>query len=190
MKKSGVRERVIEAASYLFYNNGYNQNGINQIIEEAQVAKASMYQHFRSKEDIAAVYLRQRHYKWMSDLDDFVASKETGKEKIIASFDFLDQWLVDVNFIGCGFQNIITDLPDDHKKIRDEVKFHKNELHQWIENLLEGDKTYSKKRIKELSNETMVVIEGAIILSQIQKAAWPIMSGKKTCIKILSEPGE
>ena len=186
MKKSSVRDRVIEAASYLFYQNGYNQTGINQIIEEAQVAKASMYQHFRSKEDIAAVYLRQRHYNWMSALDKFVASKETGKEKIIASFDYLNEWLVDVNFIGCGFQNIITDLPDDHKKIRDEVKFHKNELLQWIENLLLNDESISEDSAKELSTEIMVVLEGAIILSQIQKDAWPIFSGKKTCINLLT----
>lgn len=187
MKKSSVRERVIEAASYLFYNNGYNQTGINQIIEEAQVAKASMYQHFRSKEDIAAVYLRQRHYKWMSDLDKYVAAKETAKEKIIGSFDYLNDWLLEVNFIGCGFQNIITDLPDDHQKIREEVKFHKNELHQWLQNLLQEDKSLNEESVKELSSEIMVVIEGAIILSQIQKAAWPILSGKKTCISILSK---
>lgn len=187
MKKSSVRERVIEAASHLFYHKGYNQTGINQIIEEAQVAKASMYQHFRSKEDIAAVYLRQRHYKWMSELDNFVATQETAKEKIIAAFDYLQDWLIEVDFIGCGFQNIITDLPDDHQKIREEVKFHKNELQQWIQNLLKDENSLSQEDAKELSSEIMVVIEGAIILSQIQKNAWPILSGKKTCISILSK---
>ncbi|MBL4643684.1 MAG: TetR/AcrR family transcriptional regulator, partial [Flavobacteriaceae bacterium] len=46
MKKLGVKDRIIETASDLFYNAGYNQTGINQIIAEAGVAKASMYQHF------------------------------------------------------------------------------------------------------------------------------------------------
>ncbi|MFT6754704.1 MAG: AcrR family transcriptional regulator, partial [Urechidicola sp.] len=53
MRKQGVKERIIATASDLFYNQGYNQTGINQIISEAGVAKASLYQHFRSKEDIA-----------------------------------------------------------------------------------------------------------------------------------------
>ena len=186
MKKSSVRDRVIEAASYLFYHNGYNQTGINQIIEEAHVAKASMYQHFRSKEDIAAVYLRQRHYTWMGDLDKFVAGQKTPMDKIIASFDFLQEWLIEVNFIGCGFQNIITDLPDDHKKIRDEVQFHKTELHHWIKNLLREDDQIDQSTADSLSNEIIVVVEGSIILSQIQKDAWPILSGKKTVKRLLT----
>mgnify|MGYP003651832477 CR=1 FL=1 len=49
MKKLGVRERIIGTASELFYNQGYNQTGINQIIDQAGVAKASMYQHFNCK---------------------------------------------------------------------------------------------------------------------------------------------
>lgn len=61
MKEQSVRERIIDTASRLFYFNGYNQTGVNQIIKEASVAKASLYQHFRSKEDIAVVYLQRRH---------------------------------------------------------------------------------------------------------------------------------
>ena len=68
MEKKGAKERIIEAASRLFYFKGYNQTGINQIIAEANVAKASMYQHFRSKEDIAVAYLIRRHAMWMGNL--------------------------------------------------------------------------------------------------------------------------
>ena len=67
MKKLGVKDRIVETASDLFYHNGYNQTGINQIIAEAGVAKASMYQHYRSKEDIAVAYLRKRHINWNSN---------------------------------------------------------------------------------------------------------------------------
>lgn len=185
MRKLGVRERIIKAASNLFYFQGYNQTGINQIIEEADVAKASMYQHFRSKEDIAVEYLKGRHIMWMGKLNDFVKSKETNKEKIIASFDYLNQWLKEVDFRGCGFQNIICDLPQDHQKIKDQVLLHKNELREWIHNLLRTDRQIDTEDQK-LGDEVLVLIEGAIILSQIQKEAWPISTAKNTCVKILS----
>jgi AcrR family transcriptional regulator len=180
MKRQGVKERIIETASELFYNNGYNQTGINQIIAEAGVAKASMYQHFRSKEDIAVAYLKQRHINWMRSLQEFVSSKVTNKEKIIASFDYLESWLSSVNYRGCGFQNIICDLPQDQQKIKDQVLLHKTDVKKLIDSLLHDDTNQ-----KDLGDEIVVLLEGAIILSQIQKNSWPIASAKRAAIKLL-----
>ena len=181
MKKQGVKERIIETASNLFYNNGYNQTGINQIIAEASVAKASMYQHFRSKEDVAVAYLKQQHIDWMSDLTTFVAHGKTNTDKLIASFDFLDTWLNSVNYRGCGFQNIICDLPKDQQKIKDQVVLHKNDVKELVYSLLSDTKNQD-----DLSNELVVLLEGAIILSQIQKNSWPIKAAKNAAIKLLS----
>jgi len=185
MKKVGVKERILDVASDLFYFQGYNQTGINQIIEEAGVAKASMYQHFRSKEDIAVAYLKGRHIMWMGKLNDFVISNKTNKEKIIGSFDYLDEWLNEVDFRGCGFQNIICDLPQDHQKIKDQVMLHKNELREWIHNLLKTNERLDTET-QNVGDQVLVLIEGAIILSQIQKDAWPISTAKNACIKLLS----
>jgi len=186
MKKLGVKERIIETASDLFYNQGYNQTGINQIIAEAGVAKASMYQHFRSKEDIAVAYLVKRHGMWMGKLNDCVSRENTSKSKVIGCFDYLIEWLTEVNFRGCGWQNIITDLPSGNDKIKSQAIYHKNELRRWIQDLLRQEDQFAKEDVDELGDEVMILIEGAIILSQIQKDDWPILSAKKACIKILA----
>jgi AcrR family transcriptional regulator len=55
----GTREMIVRTASMLFYRQGYSNTGINQIIEEAGVAKSTLYQQFRSKEDILLVYLEE-----------------------------------------------------------------------------------------------------------------------------------
>lgn len=183
MKKLGVKERIIETASDLFYNQGYNQTGINQIISDAGVAKASMYQHFRSKEEIAVAYLIARHSMWMGKLNDSVSVQNTAKGKVIGCFDYLAEWLNEVNYRGCGWQNIITDLPKDHDKIRDQAIFHKNDLRKWIHGLLKDEGKYLEA--EELGDEILILIEGAIILSQIQKDNWPIVSAKRACIKLL-----
>lgn len=185
MKKLGVRERIIETASELFYNQGYNQTGINQIIDEANVAKASLYQHFKSKEDIAVAYLIARHSSWMRKLNDTVSFASEPKDKVLACFDFLMIWLKEVNFRGCGWQNIITDLPTDQAKIRDQAIYHKNELRGWIHGQLLSTDIYSEKEAEEVGDQIIILIEGAIILSQIQKAEWPITAAKKACIKLL-----
>lgn len=186
MKKPGVKDRIIEAASELFYYKGYNQTGINQIIEEASVAKASMYQHFRSKEDIAVAYLKRRHIEWMGDLINFVSNQPTNKEKLLAAFDFLQHWLKEVNFRGCGFQNIICDLPEDQQKIKDQVVLHKNDVKKLVYDLLKADNLYPEQEAEALGNELVVLLEGSIILSQIQKNNWPITAGKNAAIRLLA----
>jgi len=186
MKKLNVKERIIEAASHLFYFNGYNQTGINQIIAEANVAKASMYQHFRSKEDIAVAYLIRRHTMWMGKLKDCVSVQNTSKGKVIGCFDYLIEWLNDVDFRGCGWQNIITDLPEDHDKIKTQAILHKNDVRTWIHELLKSEDQYSNIEAEELGDEVLILIEGAIILSQIQKNEWPIKTAKRACIKLLA----
>ena len=186
MEKLGVKERIIETASDLFYHNGYNQTGINQIIAEANVAKASMYQHFRSKEDIAVAYLKRRHINWMGSLEDFVSPNRTNKEKLIASFDYLNSWLNTVAFRGCGWQNIITDLPSDHDKIRNQAVLHKNEVRSWVHKLLNEDGKYATEQAKQLGDQVVILLEGAIILSQIQKDEWPIKAAKDAAVRLLA----
>ena len=57
------RERIIATANELFYRQGYHQTGINQIIEESGVAKATFYSNFKSKEELCVEYLRERGCK-------------------------------------------------------------------------------------------------------------------------------
>ena len=186
MKKLGVKDRIIETASELFYHNGYNQTGINQIIAEAGVAKASMYQHFRSKEDIAVAYLKRKHINWVGDLQNFVANQKTNREKLIASFDYLDSWLKSVNYRGCGWQNIITDLPNDHDKIRNQAVLHKNDVRAWVHMLLKEEDDLSDNEAEQLGDELIILLEGSIILSQIQNNKWPIKAAKNAAIKLLA----
>jgi AcrR family transcriptional regulator len=186
MEKKGAKERIIEAASHLFYFEGYNQTGINQILKESGSSKDSMYRHFKSKEDIAVTYLKNRHIMWMGNLLEYTNSKETGKEKLIASFDYLNDWLMEVEFRGCGFQNIICDLPKDQQKIKDQVVLHKNELRDLVHDLLKEENQYTMELAEQLGDEVLVLMEGAIILSQIQRNSWPIISAKRSCIKLLT----
>ena len=185
MKKLSVKERIIETASDLFYNNGYNQTGINQIIAEAGVAKASMYQHFRSKEDIAVAYLVKRHGMWMGKLTDSISKQNTAKGQVIGCFDYLMDWLSEVDYRGCGWQNIIPDLPAGQHKIMDQAVYHKNQLRESIQALLIEDSQYNLDEANELGDQILVLMEGAIILSQIEKNEWPILAAKKSVCKFI-----
>ena len=90
-----------------------------------------------------------------------------------------------MEFRGCGFQNIICDLPKDQQRIKDQVVLHKNELRETIHDILKENDQYSVKEAEQLGDEILVLMEGAIILSQIQKNVWPINSAKRTCSRLL-----
>ncbi len=69
MKKEKVRERIIRVASELFYKQGYNSTGINQIIAEADIAIGSLYNHFASKNDLLQAYLIKEEQEWFEGLE-------------------------------------------------------------------------------------------------------------------------
>ena len=79
-----TRERIVDTASRLFYTQGYNSTGINQVIKEAGVAKASLYQYFPSKEDLLAEYLKVTALATNKTLKDIVNRFDTPKEKVLA----------------------------------------------------------------------------------------------------------
>ena len=79
-----TRRKILETASRLFYLQGYNATGINQIIEESGVAKATLYEHYRSKEDLLLAYLEFMFEQTIGRFRDVASTKETAKEKITA----------------------------------------------------------------------------------------------------------
>lgn len=64
-RSSGIRERILQTASDLFYVEGLNSVGVNRIIEEADVAKATFYRHFPSKELLVLAYLDEMDRLWV-----------------------------------------------------------------------------------------------------------------------------
>ena len=74
----------------------------------------------------------------------------------------------------------------NHNKIREQVLLSKNQMRKWLRDTIKEDEQYSNKEANELGDQILVLMEGAYILSQIQKKAWPIENAKKVCARLLS----
>ena len=68
IKQQTPKERILKTVDRLFYEQGYLATGINQIIAEAKVAKASFYQHFPSKEALVLEYIEAHNTKFFQQL--------------------------------------------------------------------------------------------------------------------------
>lgn len=185
MKHSEVRSHIIKTASDLFYKNGYNLTGINQIISEAGIAKATLYNHFKSKEDICVSYLQYKNVTFLELINDFCQSKEAGKPQILGIFDFLSQFFKDKDFNGCWCINTISELPKENQKIRQEIQQHKQEFISFIEALVAKNLSLRDTEVNTLTKHIYLLYEGAVAESHLHGKNWPILSAKTLAEKII-----
>ena len=106
-----ARERLLEAASELFYNEGVQTVGIDRIIEHAGVAKASLYNTFGSKEELVRAYLENRHAGTTKRLLAAVDAHTDPRERLLAIFDAQGELFAQNTFRGCAFATASAEAP-------------------------------------------------------------------------------
>ena len=109
--RASARDRLLQAANELFYAEGVQTVGIDRIIERAGVAKASLYNHFASKEELVAAYLASRHDYTTDRIVKAIEGVEDPREKILAVFDAQAKQYQQRDFHGCAFIAASTEAP-------------------------------------------------------------------------------
>lgn len=109
--KRSPRERLLQAASELFYAEGVQSVGIDRVIDRAGVAKASLYSTFGSKEELVRAYLDARHDQTLNRLRAAVERVEDPVERILAVFDAQAKLFRTPGFHGCAFTAAAAEAP-------------------------------------------------------------------------------
>ena len=187
MKHAEVKSRIIETASYLFYKNGYNSTGINQIISEAGIAKATLYNHFKSKEEICLAYLKHKNVSFLEDFETFTTSKKQGKEQLLAIFDFLTLFYQQKDFNGCWCIKTVSEIPKDNKVIRDEIQLQKNSFIALIMKLVTANmEGIDEAQTASLARQIYLLYESAVGESHLHQEEWPILESKNICERLIT----
>ncbi|MFD8013756.1 TetR family transcriptional regulator C-terminal domain-containing protein [Streptomyces sp. NPDC058955] len=120
MARPGVREQLVEAAAECFHHRGFNGTGIQDIARTAGVPKGSVYNHFASKEDLAAEVLdRYAASRDLAMLDDTTLAP---LPRLRAHFDHLAADLARFSFErGCLFGNFGAELANQSDMLRDRI---------------------------------------------------------------------
>ncbi|MEM9545182.1 MAG: TetR/AcrR family transcriptional regulator [Bacteroidota bacterium] len=188
MKQSNVRDRIIETATSLFYRNGYNSTGINEIIAKAGIAKATLYNHFKSKEDICLAYLKFKNTTFLKDIEAYCTSKKTGKTQILAIFDFLQLFFKDKDFNGCWCIKTVSEIPKENEVIRNEIQLQKNLFIALITKLISTNLPHIEKteRKNALARQLYLLYESAVGESHLHQEDWPIIEAKNLCAYVIT----
>ncbi|MGI5489688.1 TetR/AcrR family transcriptional regulator [Microtetraspora malaysiensis] len=128
MSRPGPRERLLEAASDLTYEQGVHV-GVDAILKRADVARRSLYQHFGGKDGLIAQTLREagidaRYRQVMDDAGD------NPRERILAVFDELEKVTTTPSFHGCRYTAAELALTDPAHPAHAEIRTYKDELHR------------------------------------------------------------
>ncbi len=161
---------MLETVTRLFHQQGYNATGVNQIVAESGVVKSSVYQNFGSKEGIAIAYLNERHRYWFESLYDHIAVKRTGRETVLAAFDFICLMNAKEDFQGCAFLNLSSEISKENITIREVITNHKNDVRIFFQEQLK----YSEVN----ADAVYLLFEGALTESKLFRADWPVEAAK------------
>ncbi|MCU1391781.1 MAG: HTH-type transcriptional regulator betI [Ilumatobacteraceae bacterium] len=100
-----ARDRLLDAADELFYEDGVLSVGIDRIIERAGVAKATLYSVFGSKDELIRAYLHRRHVAREERIDGKLALYDTPRERLLSVYEALADLFSARTFRGCAFVN-------------------------------------------------------------------------------------
>ncbi|MDC6365269.1 MULTISPECIES: TetR/AcrR family transcriptional regulator [Flavobacteriaceae] len=188
MPRTNLHQHIISTAGNLFYTNGYNSTGINEIIEKCDIAKATLYSHFKSKEGICIAYLAERHNGFLEALKGYVSRRKKGKNQLLAIFDFLRDSYHEDDFHGCWALKMLGELSPKQKKILDVIQKQKKELLLFLGEVV-GDNilNISKAETEKISGGLYMLYEGAIMESYLFSNDWPIHMAKSIAPSLFAD---
>ena len=134
-----ARQRILDSAYELFSRRGVRGVGIDEVIMNASVAKATLYRHFKSKDELVLAFLQQREELWTKGWVEAEARRrgETPEEQLLAIFDLFHEWFQKDDFEGCSFINGLLEMNDRGTVIGQASAVHLTNIRSIIHSLAE-----------------------------------------------------
>jgi len=178
------RERILTAASRLFTQQGIGRTGVDTLIAEAGVAKATFYRHFPAKEELVLAWLRDSRTRWF----DRVRAQAEGShaeptEKLLLFFEGVAEWLESEGFRGCAYLNTAVEIGDEDHPARRIVRDYLDEIQAWLHDVLD-DGGYREADM--LAKELHALAAGAISLAVARRTSAFAISAREAAARLLA----
>ena len=159
------RDELIDAAMRVFHRHGFHATCLDKVLEEAGISRMTIYNHFKSKDELILAALRRRHELFRTDMLRFIeATDGDAVARILAVFDFHEQWLTDRDFCGCMFINASAEFCDPRSPVRIAAADHKREI---LEYLVHQCALAKLADPDELGARLGLLLEGAIVTAHV-----------------------
>ncbi len=162
---SGKRDHLVDTALDLFYQDGFHATGVNKILEKAGVARMTLYNHFKSKDELILATLRRRDEKFRNWFMRAVERLgKTPRNRLLAIFDALEEWFSGKDYSGCMFIYASAEFARPDDPIHMAAGEHKNLILKFLRELAVAA---GATEPEELADGLMLLMEGAIVMSYV-----------------------
>ena len=159
-----ARERILDAASEMFYRDGIRAVGVDAIIARSGVAKMSLYRSFPSKDDLVVAWLKERDaFFWSRWNRAETSGGGDPRARIEAVLDMIAEVVSHSKWRGCPFLNTNTEFPEPHHPARAVILANKQAVHQRLRTLGEAA---GARDPELLAQQLEVLIDGAYAMGQ------------------------
>lgn len=180
---SPLKQRVLDTADRLFYAEGVRVVGVDRIIAESGIAKASFYRFFSSKDVLITEWIEMRDALWRQSFSESVEKVAPNPaDRPLAIFDVLYSRFQNPSFRGCAFLNTIIELARVDHPAAQAARAHKNAVTLIIKGYLDGA-GYSASY--DLAVLFMQIIDGALITALRDRAPEAALRAKHLATLLL-----
>ncbi|HEY8160320.1 MAG TPA: TetR/AcrR family transcriptional regulator [Methylobacter sp.] len=178
-----LQEKILQAASELFYSQGIRATGVDAIAKAANTTKMSLYKYFLSKDDLVLAFLRKRDEDFrLWFVDQVNAKADMPNAKLLAVFDVIGEWMAVPEFRGCAFINAAAEFPIEG-----------NPMHQVSSEFYDHFRNYiadlavqcGSRSPKNLAQQLSLLIEGAIVSEQMKRHSGSAEQAKQAAIVLI-----
>ncbi|MEO3743428.1 TetR/AcrR family transcriptional regulator [Plantactinospora sp. B5E13] len=128
VRPSEARQRLLDTATRIFYGEGIHSVGVDRIIAEAKVTRATFYRHFPGKEDLVVAYLQAADQAIRDQVETAVTAGVPAPDALRAVAESIAHGIRSANFRGCAFLNAVAEYPDPDHPVHQAVLAHR----QWF----------------------------------------------------------
>jgi AcrR family transcriptional regulator len=175
-----TREHLLDTAERLFYANGIQAVGMDELRQASGVPLKRIYQLYSGKADIIVAFLRRRDVRWRGGLSAYVDQVEGPRERVLAVFDWLHQWFSEPDFRGCAWINAYGELGGTSPAVVDEVRRHKDAFRRYVTRL-----TLDAGCSRPTATAIHLLAEGAMVTAGIQASPKAAKDAKKAVQELL-----
>lgn len=163
--RPSVRDELVSKALDAFYSKGFHVTGMDRLAEETGISKTTMYNHFRTKEDLIAATLQLRHERFRDWLVRRVESAaDDPRDRLLAIFDALGEWFRAPDFCGCMFMKAAAEYPAMAHPIHLQATEHKQDLADFVAGIA---RQAGAQGPDALARRLVLLMEGAIVTTHI-----------------------
>jgi len=157
--RAPAKGRILDCANRLFYEDGIRTVGVDRLIAESSVTKATFYKHYRAKDNLIVAYITNRHHTVRDDIEAIIAAAPDAETALRRLVQEVGDEIGAPGFRGCPFINAAAEFADPLHAVRQVVRAHREWYTEKIAGLL---RDVGHPAPGDAADEFLLVRDGAL----------------------------